>query len=169
MGRTAYVRPLTEEEIVRLETMMDNPESGYRAKIILYSNQGYDVRQIERSLQVYHKTCLKWIRAFNKEGLEGIKVKPHGGSKPDFSPEIRARIVDLARTPPQERGLAFGNWSLRTLVWYVGQKEKLVPSISYEGVRVILKEQGLCFQKSRLVAESHDPEYEVKKGLLISS
>jgi transposase len=100
--------------------------------------------------------------------LEGIKVKPYGGSQPDFSPEARARIVELARTPPQELGLAFGNWSLRILVWYLVQKEKLVSSISYEGVRVILREQGLRFQKSRLVAEPHDPEYEVKKGLLIS-
>ena len=82
--------------------------------------------------------------------------------------EIRDRIVELARTPPKELGLSFGNWSLRTLVWYIIEKEKLVPSISHEEVRVILKEQGLSFQKSRLVAESKDPEYEVKKGLLIS-
>lgn len=107
--------------------MLDHSKDGYRAKIILLSYQRCDVRQIERAIQVFHKTCLKWVRAFNEQGVVGIRTRPKGGSKPDFPPEARGCIVAIARTSPRKLGLAFGTWSLRTLVWHITQKDPPSP------------------------------------------
>lgn len=164
MARKSFVRTLTAEERQILHSLLEDPKEGYRARIILLSDEGLDAYEIEKALNVHHKTCLLWIRRFNQEGLAGIRLKPKGGSKPDFPGEVRERIVTIAKTSPRDLGLSFGTWSLRTLVWYLTRRERVVESISHETIRRILNEAGLRYRRSRKVLTSRDPEYELKKS-----
>ena len=51
----------------------DDPESGYRARIILLKDDGYTVPEIRKITNHHHDNNIrKWIHRFNEKGMDGI-------------------------------------------------------------------------------------------------
>ena len=83
--------------------MLEDKESGYRAKIILLKDAGYTVPQI-RKITNHHMihNIRKWIPRFNQQGIDGIISKKHNHKQYKFDNAIEKQIVDIEHLHIQE-------------------------------------------------------------------
>jgi len=134
-----------------------------RAEIVLRSAQGLTPPRIAADLYFSADYVRKVIHRFNREGLASLKARyENGGAPKKVLPEHESQLVELALTPPNLTGQPFTHWSLQTLR-DVAVARRLVPKISHETVRAILKKHHLSLQRTKTWKQSTDPDFEVKK------
>ena len=101
------------------------------------------------------------IHNFNLDGFDALYPRYHGGRPPTFTLAQRREIKRLALSRPRSR-LPFSSWSLSKLADFL-VAEGVVDDISHEGLRVLLREEGVSFQRLKTWKTSRDPDYERKK------
>jgi hypothetical protein len=94
--RDTLLRPITDNEKNLLYLMLEDKESGYRAKIILLKDEGYTVPQIRKITNHHDHNIRKWIHRFNEKGIDGIISKKHNHKQHKFDKYIEKKIVDIA-------------------------------------------------------------------------
>ncbi|HSF50952.1 MAG TPA: helix-turn-helix domain-containing protein [Nitrososphaeraceae archaeon] len=68
--RNTYLRNITTKERNTLHLLIeDDPDSGYRAKIILLKDDGYTVPEIRKITNHHDNNIRKWIHRFNEKGI----------------------------------------------------------------------------------------------------
>jgi transposase len=168
--RDTYLRKITVKERNILHLLIeDDPNSRYRAKIILLKDEGYTVPEIRKITNHHDNNIRKWIHRFNEKGVEGIISKIHIHKSIKFTDILEKQIVEIAtRNPRKYYGLSFSTWSLRLLAGFIMKEEmKLVDGISHTEIRNILLKHGIRWRQSKMVlANSNDPEYDIKKSTL---
>jgi len=65
-----------------------------------------------------------------------------------------------------DHGLPFSTWSLSKLAEFL-VAEGVVDDISHEGLRVLLREEGVSFQVIKTWKQSSDPDFEAKKNRVL--
>jgi transposase len=55
----------------------DDEESSFRAKIILFKDDGYTFPEIRMTTNHHDANIRKWIHRFNEKGIEGIISRKH--------------------------------------------------------------------------------------------
>jgi hypothetical protein len=80
-----------------------------------------------------------------------------------IDPDQLRALVDVALSSPRERGLPFSTWTVATLAAYC-RAHKLLPPVTDEWVRRLLRRQGLSAQRIRTWKTSHDPHFDTKKN-----
>jgi len=168
--RDTFLRLLTNDEKNLLHLMLEDKESGYRAKIILLKDDGYTVPEIRRATNRHDVNIRKWIHRFNEKGIDGIISKKHSHKQYKFDIEMEKKIVQIASSNPREEyGLGFSTWSLRILAGFLMYDLKMVDRISHSEIRNILLEHETKWRrKSKTVLSnkrSNDPEYALKKSI----
>src|SRR6185437_13587109 len=103
------------------------------------------------------------IRNFNADGFDSLYPKYAGGRPRVFNLPERREIKKIAKSKPVEHGLPFSTWSLSKLADFL-VTEGVVDDISHEGLRVLLREEGVSFQRIKTWKDSKDPDYAVKKA-----
>jgi transposase len=88
------------------------------------------------------------IHNFNADGFEALYPKYKGGRPTTFTLPERREIKKIAKSKPAEHGLPFSTWSLAKLADYL-VAEGVVTDISHEGLRQLLREEGVSFQAVR--------------------
>jgi hypothetical protein len=86
--------------------------------------------------------------------------------KSPFTLPQRREIKKLALSRPVDRGLPFSTWSLAKLA-EVLVAEGVVDDISHEGLRLLLREEGVSFQRLKTWKPSNDPAFELKKNRIL--
>lgn len=86
-----------------------------------------------------------------------------GGRPKKFTLPERREIKKIATSTPTEHDLPFSTWSLTKLAEFL-VAEGVVDDISHEGLRVLLRDEGVSFQKVKTWKSSRDPDYAVKKA-----
>src|SRR4051794_3851920 len=94
------------------------------------------------------------LHNFNADGFDSLRPKYAGGRPPTFDPAQRAEIKKIALSRPSDHGLSFSTWSLSKLADFL-VAEGVVEDISHEGLRVILREQGVSFPGRQDVEDQH--------------
>jgi len=117
-----FVRKLNKKERDFVYSLINDKKYGYRGLIIALSYEGYPVSMIWRKVNLHPVNVRKWIRKFNKFGIEGIAPKKPGRKK-KLSKNIEDKIIEIALTKPNEIGLYFSTWSLRKLCFYLEKKK----------------------------------------------
>jgi transposase len=107
MRDTFLIIMLTDVEKNHLHLMLEDKESGYRAKIILLKDEGYTVPQIRKITNHHDLNIRKWIHRFNEKGIEGIISKKHNHKQHKFDNDIEKQIVDTASANPRSFDLGF--------------------------------------------------------------
>jgi len=145
--------------------MLEDTETGYRAKIILLKDDGYTVPEIRRATNRHDSNIRKWIHRFNEKGLDGIVSKIHKHKPIKITDDIEKMVVEIAtKNPRKYYRLPFSTWSLRVLAGFIFKEMNLVDSISHTEVRNILIKHGIKYRKSKItLGNSTDPEYHLKK------
>jgi len=72
---------LTDKEKNLLHLILEDKESGYRAKIILLKDEGYTVPEIRKITNHPDNNIRKWIHRFNENGIDGITSKKQHNHK----------------------------------------------------------------------------------------
>ena len=167
--RDTFLRMLTDDEKNLLHLMLEDEESGYRAKIILLKDEGYTVPQIRMMTNHHDHNIRKWIQhTFNEKGIDGIISKKHNHKQYKFDDIVERKIVDIASSNPRvDYGFGFSTWSLRVLAGFLMYDLKIVDKISHAEIRNILLKHKIKYRKSKTILsnKSNDPEYALKKSI----
>jgi transposase len=134
-----------------------------RAQMVLLSAQGMDVAGIAKVAFTSEDRVRDVIHNFNTDGFSSLYPRYKGGRPPKFTLGQRREIKKLAKSRPAEHGLPFSTWSLSKLAEFL-VAEGVVDDISHEGLRVLLREEGVSFQRLKTWKSSADPDYAVKKA-----
>ncbi len=169
--RDTFLRMLNDVEKNLLHLLLEDEESGYRAKIILLKDEGYTVPEIRKMTNHHDHNIRKWIHRFNQQGIDGIISKKHNHKQHKFTDGIEKQIVDIASSNPRSFGLGFSTWSLRVLAGFLMYNLNTIDRISHHSeIRNILLKHKIKWRKSKTVLsnKSNDPEYTLKKSTLNS-
>jgi transposase len=134
-----------------------------RAQMVLLSAQGMDVPGIAKVAFTSEDRVRDVIRNFNADGFSSLYPRYKGGRPPKFTLGQRREIKKIAKSHPADYGLPFSTWSLSKLAEFL-VAEGVVDDISHEGLRMLLREEGVSFQRLKTWKASSDPRYAVKKA-----
>jgi transposase len=134
-----------------------------RAQMVLLSAQGMDATAIAKVAFTSEDRVRDVIRNFNADGFGSLYPKYKGGHPPKFSLGQRREIKKIAKSKPVEHDLPFSTWSLAKLADFL-VAEGVVDDISHEGLRVLLRQEGVSFQRVKTWKASKDPRYAEKKA-----
>jgi transposase len=117
-----------------------------RAQMVLLSAQGTDVPAIAEVAFTSEDRVRDVIRNFNADGFSSLYPKYKGGHPPKFTLPQWREIKKIAKSKPAEHDLPFSTWSLAKLAGFL-VAEGVVDDISHEGLRVLLREESITFQR----------------------
>ena len=115
-----------------------------RAQMVLLSAQGMDVAAIAKVAFTSEDRVRDVIGNFNADGFNSLYPRYRGGRPPKFTLPQRREIKKIAKSRPAEHDLPFSTWSLVKLADFL-VAEGVVDDISHEGLRLLLREQGVTF------------------------
>jgi transposase len=164
------VRDITNDEGNRLLRIVRRGDGSVvtwrRAQIVLWSAQAMNVPQIAKLAFTSEDRVREVIHNFNDDGFDSLYPKYSGGRPPKFTLPQRREIKKIALSRPTDLGRPFSTWSLTKLADHL-VREGVVDDISHEGLRVLLREEGVSFQAVKTWKESNDPDFEVKKNRIL--
>jgi transposase len=128
-----------------------------RATILLLSWGGKSVQEMVSILGLHVQTVREWIRTFNAAGPERrwkiLTPRRPTGRRPTSGDTIAEGLVDLLHQSPKHYGLTGETWILKDLV-HVAQQTGLVPSISQESIRRLLRGEGYVYLQTKWLITS---------------
>jgi transposase len=134
-----------------------------RAQVVLWSAQGMSVAQIARLAFTSEDRVRDVLHNFNADGFPSLYPRYAGGRPPKFTLAQRREIKKIARSRPADHDLPFSAWSLSKLAEFL-VAVGVVGDISHEGLRALLREEGVTLQRIKTWKASKDPEYAAKKA-----
>lgn len=134
-----------------------------RAQMVLLSAQGVAVAKIAEVTFTSADRVRDVIHNFNADGFDSLYPKYEGGRPRTFTLLERHEIKNIVKSKPAEHGLPFSTRSLTKLTDFL-VAEGVVDDISHEGLRILLREEGLSFQRVKTWKTSRDPDYAAKKA-----
>ncbi|MFF3420664.1 IS630 family transposase [Streptomyces sp. NPDC002698] len=134
-----------------------------RAQMVLLSAQGMPVVRIAEVTFTSADRVRDVIHNFNADGFDSLYPKYKGGRPRTFALPERREIKKIAKSKPTEHDLPFSTWSLTKLADFL-VAEGVVDDISHEGLRMLLREEGVSFQRLKTWKTSRDPDYAAKKA-----
>jgi transposase len=170
MTERLYVREISNDEGNRLLKIVRRSSGSVvtwrRAQMVLLSAQRMDVAQIATVAFTSPDRVREVIHNFNDDGFDSLYPKYAGGRPPTFTLPQRREIKKIALARPQDHDLPFSTWSLSKLADFL-VAEGVVDDISHEGLRTLLREEGVSFQVIKTWKQSNDPDFEVKKNRVL--
>ncbi|MGO8870752.1 MAG: IS630 family transposase [Acidimicrobiales bacterium] len=170
MAERVRVREITNVEGNKLLSIIRRGSGSVvrwrRAQIVLWSAQGMDVQQIATIAFTSEDRVRQVLHNFNEDGFDSLVPKYAGGRPPTFTLPERREIKKIALSRPQDHNLPFSAWSLSKLAEFL-VAEGVVDDISHEGLRVLLREEGVSFQVIKTWKQSNDPDFEAKKNRVL--
>jgi transposase len=170
MAERVFVRDLAPQEGQKLLSIIRRGSGSVvrwrRAQIVLWSAQHMSVAQIAEIAFTSEDRVREVIHNFNADGFDSLAPKYAGGRPPTFTLPQRQQIKKIALSRPQDHDLPFSTWSLSKLAEFL-VAEGVVDDISHEGLRVLLREEGVSFQVIKTFKQSDDPDFEAKKNRIL--
>lgn len=168
MSQHPSLRPLKSREKQTLTTKIRDLSLSARVhqryRIIDQALRGYSPAQIADRVGCHFTVVYDWVHRFNGNGFETFEqVANPKGRPPILRAEQLRELVEVALSNPQERGLPFSNWSVPKLAEYCRAK-RLLPAVTDEWVRRLLRREGLSAQRIRTWKTSTDPRFDSKKN-----
>src|SRR5262249_47407335 len=131
--------------------------------MVLLSAQGMDVPAIAKVAFTSEDRVRDVIRNFNADGFDSLYPKYAGGHPPKFTLGQRREIKKVAQSKPAAPYPPLftpGPAQPAGFLVAVGVGD----DISYERLRVLLREEGVTFQRLKTWKTSKDPRYAAKKA-----
>src|SRR4051794_8193157 len=172
MVQRVQVRPISDEEGNRLLRIVRRGTGSVvtwrRAQMVLLSAQGMPVPKIAEVTFTSPDRVRDVLHNFDADGFDSLYPRYAGGRPPKFTLPQRREIKKIALGRPPDYGLPFSTWSLTKLAEHLVAKG-VVDDISHEGLRVLLREEGVSFQAVKTWKESNDTDFEAKKNRILGS
>lgn len=165
--RPLQLRSLTAEECVLLDAKIREKTLPARLhdryRIILEASRGHVAGGIAERVGCSLNTVWRWVRRCNESGFATFEAvhNPHGRPAIVSGEQVRA-LIKVALSRPEDLGLPFTHWSVAKLKAYC-LAQGLLPPITDEWVRRLLRREGISCQRTKTWKGSPDPDFEVKK------
>lgn len=165
--RSVRLRPFIGQEQEALGSKLADkslPARVYqRYRIITEAASGRSAMAIADRVGCQFATVYHWIHCFNESGLASFE-RPNNprGPIPIVNEEQVLALIKVALSRPEDLGLPFSHWSVKKLKAYCREHD-LLPPITDEWVRRLLRREGVSFQHTKTWKESPDPQFEPKK------
>ena len=170
MAERVRVREISNEEGQRLLRIVRRSSGSVvtwrRAQMVLLSAQGMDAARIAEVAFTSPDRVREVLHNFNDDGSDSLYPRYAGGRPPTFTLPQRQQIKKIALARPTDHDLPFSTWSLAKLADFL-VAEGVVDDISHEGLRVLLREEGVSFQAIKTFKVSNDPDFEAKKNRVL--
>lgn len=135
-----------------------------RYRIVDQVGRGYSLAETADRVGCHFTVAYDWIHRFNETGFTTFEQVANPKGRPPILRASQLReLVEVALSNPQERGLPFSNWSVPKLAEYCRAKH-LLPTVTDEWVRRLLRREGLTAQRIRTWKTSNDPHFDRKKN-----
>jgi len=158
MVHRVQVRSISNDEGNRLLRIVRRSSGSVvtwrRAQMVLLSAQGMDPAGIAAVTFTSADRVRDVLHNFNADGFDSLRPRYAGGRPPKFDLAQREEIKKVALGRPADHGLPFSTWSLSKLADFL-VAEGVVEDISHEGLRVLLREQGVSFPSGQDVEDQH--------------
>jgi transposase len=141
---------IKKDDIKKLYEILKKGEEHIKKRvhaIILSGIHKYKVSEISKIVNLHPNHLRKWIKRYNKEGIDIILNSPRTGKKKEITEDIKNKIIEIAKIPPRKLGLLFSNWTLHKLKKYL-EENKIIEKISHETIRKILKETNIKIKEA---------------------
>jgi transposase len=132
----------------------------YMRAIIILMRKEKPYRRIAKELGIALSTVYFTVKRFEKEGIEGLKNKPHNGRKPKITKEQREKIKEIALKSPKMFGFLKNTWNIRKLARFLS--DEIGIKVSRAHLWRILKEEGIVYKRAKTWVKSSDKDYEKK-------
>ena len=163
--RPLTVRSLFPEEHEELDELYRRTREARlrtRAQMILLAlEQRMVASEIAAIVRSCEQTVRNWIKRFNAEGTEGLRDRPRPRDPVKVPPEYHERLLHVVRRRPRAMGQPYSLWTLQRLADFMAEETGI--RLSHEGVRLVLKAEGIKMSRPQHTISSPDPEYELKK------
>ena len=149
MARSLFAN-IRKEDIKKLYEILKKEEEYIKKRvrtIILSGIHRYKVIEISKIVNLHPNHLRKWIKRYNKNGIETILNSPKTGKRKKITENIRNKIIEITKIPPRKLGLLFSNWTLYKLKKYL-EENKIIKKISHETIRKILKETNIKLKET---------------------
>jgi len=168
MARRLRLRALTRREHrllrAKLRDLSLSARVHQRYRVINEVRQGHGIPEVADRVGCHFTVAYDWVRRFNRSGFKTFEqVSNPKGRPPILKSEQLRELVEVALSSPAERGLPFSNWSVPKLSEYC-RGRRLLPPVSDEWVRRLLRREGLTAQRIRTWKTSQDPDFDAKKN-----
>lgn len=158
--RVRRISPPERRRLHRLKRQRVNRVNSDHARIILLSSGRVCNREIAKRIGCTPQWVRTIIHRFNHGGLEAIQWYPYFQTprRPvKFTADLVEEIATVALSPPQTL-VGMTQWSLTKLRQYLIEQQ-LIPSISLEWLRILLRRCGVRWRRTKTWKESSDPEF----------
>ena len=161
MAGPVRVREISDDEGNRLKRIVRRGSGSVvtwrRAQMVLWSAQGMSVPQIAAGFYQRATGSGTCCTTSTPTALTRCTRGTAGGRPPVFALAQRREIKKIAKSAPADHGLAFSRWSLAKLADFL-VAEGVVEDISHEGLRELLRAEGVSFQAVKTWKQSSDPD-----------
>jgi transposase len=168
MQAPLFVRPLTDDERVTLETGLRS-SAGFRVRrcqMLLASAAGQHTTTIARTLRCNDQTVRNAIHTFNQHGLAALQPKssrPHT-TQAIFDAPARERLRTLLHQSPRTFGKETSVWTLELAAEVSFAEGITARRVSDETIRAALAALGVRWKRAKHWITSPDPAYARKKN-----
>jgi transposase len=160
MVHRVQVRAISNDEGNRLLRIVRRSSGSVvtwrRAQMVLLSAQGMDPAGIAEVTFTSPDRVRDVLHNFNADGFDSLQPRYAGGRPPKFTLPQRQEIKKTALSRPADHRLAFSVWSLSKLADFL-VAEGVVDDISHEGLRTLLREEGVSFPGRQDLEDQHRP------------
>jgi transposase len=167
MPAPLFVRSLTKAEraALRAGRRATAAFTLRRSQILLASAEGSTPRQIAQLLGCGDQTVRNVLRAFAREGLEGLQQKSSRPktTKPLLDAATADELRELLHTSPRVLGKARSTWTLVLVAEVCAERGLTSYQVSDETVRTALRRLGINWKRANHWLTSPDPAYGRKK------
>lgn len=117
---------------------------------------GLRVCEVARRVGATPGAVVRWRDAYHRAGKEGLRAKPHPGSKPKLAHEDRKRLEELLLQGPRAHGFVTELWTLSRVAQLIDKRF----GVSYHPCHVwkILRSMGWSCQKPERRARERDEQ-----------
>jgi len=166
-GTVRFVRGADRETLAQWRK--SNDKRRWQKAVAILENWSLPLEEIAQKIERSPSQLRSWIKAYNRQGLEGLNRKQRSVSdQRHASLELkRRRILEILHGRPREYGINRSNWNLRSLATaYTGQHGEV---ISTSTASRLVRDSGYVMKKMRRVLSSPDPGYREKVDLLLQT
>lgn len=159
--RARTLHPYDRQKLHQMKRQLTNQVNSRHARIVLLSTGGVANAEIARLCDCTPQWVRIILHRFNAQGIDGITwyrfYADHTGQPRIFFADVVERIAEVALAPPKQL-IGLNEWSLPKLRQYLIE-QGIVPSISIEHLRQLLRQRGVRWRRTKTWKESTDPDF----------
>jgi putative transposase len=161
-GQAVSAARRTVEERMQLAVLLETARAAgdlhtwRRAKALTDYLNGTRVIELAKQLDVARSSINTWLRAYETEGVEGLRTGKPPGATPRLSPQQREELKEALKAGPQAAGFTSGVWTGPMVREYVLQHF----SVGYHNHHLprLLHQLGFSVQRPRKRLARADPQ-----------